>query len=249
MSEELAVYKGLSPDMSYTFEKGRELLEQAEAIIAEHIAKATFHQQAIYVSLAFIRYNGLYKYAFDENGERISSWTKYVHTLSWRFNVSQSWLFSRTYSYFIGVMLGFSEEELYELDPLSLDLMKDLMVVDKNTLIINYEQELGISEDDSDDEKLEKARRFVYELNALPPDERVKRVRGDIMGHEKYFFHLRDDFEIVYTSTSDSTERLLREAPNRVVAIFRNKIKDKTFRDSELRQTSESIRAISKTAE
>ncbi|MEO0158064.1 MAG: hypothetical protein ABIM59_04965, partial [candidate division WOR-3 bacterium] len=179
--------------------------------------------------LAYIRYSKLFLYATDEDGDPIRSWTQYVKSISWRVNVSTNWLFSRTHVFFLGLCLGFTLEQLFDIDPLTLDLAKNFVSLDKRgDLILFNEDKLGISEDMSDEEKLAFLRQFIMELNVLPPDERVKRVKGDILKKVRYFFMVRDDGEIVYRTTNDATERLLRDAPPHVMEVFKRKIKDKS---------------------
>lgn len=226
---EITIYKGLTPAPSLPIEEGRRLLEEAEAVIAEHMAKANISQQAIYVTLGYIRYNHLYLFSFDENGEPIRTWTGYVRSLAWRMNISKSWIFSRAHAFFIGMAIGFQMEELYEIDPLTLSLMKYFVNVGKHgDITVFNEDKLGIDDTMDDDAKLAKLRKFVNELNVLQTDERVKFVKGDLLHKVKYFFRLTDDFRIVYSSTLDMEEKPLEEAPRNVIEIFKHRIKDKT---------------------
>jgi hypothetical protein len=181
----------LVPDFTIG-EPTAETLTKLEEEILQHIYNGSSHMRAAYVLLAVIRHYRLFIFAVDDDGNPITRWEDYVAYATQKFNVSRSWIYNRVRVFRLGLAAGFTEE-LIDIDPLTLSLVRNLIKSNRDgTLAILNQEPLGITAGDNDITKREKAKQFVKELDALTPDQRVKRVKGDIEHRIKYYFTIDD---------------------------------------------------------
>lgn len=218
--------------------EGRDQLGRIEEEIAKHIQRSTTHGQIAYVLFASIRHNHLYTFALNADGSPITTWEEYIQCATYRFGISRAWAYNATRLYRLGLLVGFDEMELLDIDMNTLsNAAKVIKYTRRGRLpaggeepefpieIVNAEK-LGIEEGWDVDEKKVKLREFIEELNDLPPDERRKYIADDILDKVRYYYILTDNFEITYSSSVDPTGRFLRDAPFEIIEHFKKRIGD-----------------------
>lgn len=215
----------------YTYEAGKDerLLNKLEEDLVYCLENGFAHMQTAYLIISKIRYDRLYLFATNDDGDYIKTWGEYVDRSKYRFNISKSWILRNVRLYRIGISLGFTDEELLKLDTLSLSLASQLISIDRqNNLVIEKPEELNIEEGEDVEEINSKVRNFIRELDTLPPDQRVARVKGDILKEEKIYFELQPDFSIMWSSSVDREKKPLSDAAPSIIELFKKLIKDKS---------------------
>jgi len=220
--------------------EGQTQLLQIEEEISKHLQKSTTHSQIAYVLFASIRHNHLYVFAHNVDGGPIATWEEYVQNATFRFGISRSWAYTATKLYRLGLILGFSETELLDIDMNTLtQASKVLQYTRRGRLptggaesdfpieIVN-EENIGIEEGWNIEEKKVRLKEFVEELNLLPPDERRRCISEDILEKTKYFYQLDNNYEILWSTNEDQTVRNLREGSAEVRENFRARIGDRS---------------------
>jgi hypothetical protein len=199
------------------------------------------HMQTAYLLIAKIRQDKLYLFAKNDDGEYIHTWGEYVDRAKSRFNISRGWIFRNVKLYRIGMSLGFTDEELLNIEPLSLSLMTNLITIDRhNSLMIEKPEELGIIDGDTEEEINSKLRGFVTELNTLPPDQRVIRIKQDILKQEKIYFELGNDYVIYWWTSEHMDKQTLQSASPSVIEHLKKRIGDKSESNQVLEELDES---------
>ena len=235
---ELTIFEHLDLEITEVGAHRDQLLEIEEEI-SKHLQHSTTHSQIAYVLFASIRHNHLYQFAINVDGEPIATWEEYVQNATFRFNISRSWAYNATKLYRLGLLLGFSEIELLDIDMNTLDNAAKVLQYTRRGRLpvggsepefpieISNESKLGIGEDWSIEEKKGRLKEFIEELNELSPDERRRCVSDDILDKTKYFYKLTENFQISYSTNHDSTVKVLNgDADSEAIENFRRRIGD-----------------------